>query len=59
MNKTNTQPPEYPDLANNAYTYNQTVDLGSISRNQSIAQSVTTRPEEELIRQKLNYLEFI
>ena len=59
MNQTNTQAPEYPDLTNNVYSYNQTVDLGSISRNQSIAQSVTTRPDEELLKQKLSYLEFI
>jgi hypothetical protein len=56
MNKTNSQQSDYPDLAGNAYAYNQTVDLGSISRNQSIAQSVTNRPEEELLKQKLSYL---
>jgi hypothetical protein len=55
MNKTNSQMSDYPsDLGCN--TYNQTVDLGSISRNQSIAQSVTSTPEEELLQQKLSYL---
>ncbi len=45
MNKANSQKGDFADLAGNAYAYNQTVDLGSISRNQSIAQSVTNRPE--------------
>jgi hypothetical protein len=45
INKPNSQMSEYPsDLVCNAY--NQTVDLGSISRNQSIAQSITNSPEE-------------
>lgn len=58
MNKTTSQINDYPvEIACN--NYNQTVDLGSISRNQSIAQSVTNSPEEELVRQKIDYLEFL
>ena len=37
--------------------YNQTIDLGSISRNQSIAQSIV--PEDELLKQKIEYIEFL
>jgi hypothetical protein len=55
MNKTTSQINDYPVEMGNI-NYNQTVDLGSISRNQSIAQSITNSPEEELLKQKLEYL---
>lgn len=56
MNKSNGQASDFVAEFGSP-NYNQTVDLGSISRNQSIAQSIV--PEDELLKQKIEYIEFL
>jgi hypothetical protein len=53
MNKTTNQISDY-NTEFGSPNYNQTVDLGSISRNQSINQSIV--PEDELLKQKIEYI---